>query len=388
MTTSPEASGLSGRVALLHDWVNGFRGGEKVLELIARETPDADLYTLFFVPGSSHPTIERRRVVASWMNRLPGVGRYYRYLLPLFPGWVDGLDLRAYDLVLSSSHCVVKGAVPRRDAVHVCYCHTPMRYVWDRFDDYFGRATGPKRSLLRWQAARLRAWDRATAERVDLYLANSRFVAGRIREFYGLAPDRVRVLHPPVDVERFAAAAGAERTDRYLVVSALVPYKRVETAIRACLRLGRPLTVAGSGPERERLEALVRAEGAGDRVRFLGFVPDPDLPDLMASHRALLFPGVEDFGITPVEATAAGLPVIALARGGALDTIAPGANGVLHEEEGVDGVVAGIREFEASTGFTRDAMLKLARGFAPERFRRDYLAHVSEARERGPVRRT
>lgn len=387
MTTPPDPDSLPGRVALLHDWVNGFRGGEKVLELIAREVPSADLYTLFFVPGSSHPTIEDRRVVASWMNRLPGVQRNYRYLLPLFPGWVDRLDLRDYDLLLSTSHCVVKGAVPRRDAVHVCYCHTPMRYVWDRFDDYFGRARGLKLSLLKWQAARLRNWDRETAERVDLYLANSRFVADRIRDFYGMSPDRVRVLHPPVDVDRFAAADPADRTDRYLVVSALVPYKRVETAIRACLRLGRPLDVAGTGPERERLEALVRAEGAGDRIRFLGFVPDAELPDLMASHRAMLFPGVEDFGITPVEATAAGLPVIALARGGALDTIAPGTNGVLHEEEGVDGVVAGIREFEAAGDYSRAAMLKLARSFRPERFRQEYLAHVQDALQRGPVRR-
>ena len=188
------------RVALVHDWLNGYRGGEKVLREFAELFPQADVYTLFYAAGTTHPSIERLPIHASWMNRLPGVRSRYRWLLPLFPRWADGLRLDDYDLVLSSSHCVAKGARAGASGRHLCYCHTPMRYVWDRFDDYFGSLPAPLRKLVSLQAKRLRRWDRQSADRVDLYLANSCFVRERIERFYGARQRPVEVLHPPVDL--------------------------------------------------------------------------------------------------------------------------------------------------------------------------------------------
>jgi glycosyltransferase involved in cell wall biosynthesis len=332
------------RVALVHDWVTGFRGGEKVLAEIAALVPDADLYTLVYVRGSAVPVIENRRV---------------RWLLPTFSGWADRLDLSDYDLVLSTSHCVAKGARAPSGAPHVCYCHTPMRYVWDRFDDYFGHHRGLVHYLIQKEAARLREWDRKTASRVDQWMANSHFVRDRILEFYGVDPDRVAVVHPPVEVEHFDVRRRppVSREDRYLVVSAL-----------------RRLDVAGTGPEAQRLQELARAHGASDRIRFLGFVADDDLPELMASRRAFLFPGVEDFGITPLEATAAGLPVIARAEGGALDTVRNGVNGYLYSEDGVDALVRALDGFENDgRTFAPDPMNEWAAEFAPARFTDNYL---------------
>jgi glycosyltransferase involved in cell wall biosynthesis len=375
------------RVALVHDWVNGYRGGEKVLQVFAEMFPGADLYTLFYVPGSSHPDIERRCVLPSWMNRLPGVQSRYRWLLPLFPGWADRLDLSDYDLVISSSHCVAKGARAPRNGVHVCYCHTPMRYVWDQYDDYFGHMHGPKEWAIRWQCGRLRGWDRRTAPRVDVYLANSGFVRDRIVRYYGTPPERVNVVHPPVDLEAFPSPAGALRQDRYLVVSALVPQKRVHEAVEACLTTGRALTVAGSGPERARLEAMVARAGAADRIGFLGFVPDEELPGLMASHRALLFPGVEDFGITPVEATAMGLPVVAYGRGGALETVLSGVNGHLYGEPGAAALARALHEFERlEVDWNAQTMREHAARFARPVFVRQVTGQLTAAVAAGSTR--
>jgi glycosyltransferase involved in cell wall biosynthesis len=377
------------RVALVHDWITGYRGGEKVLEAIASFVPRADLYTLIHVRGASHPVIEKRCVRASWMNRLPGVRRYYRWLLPLFPAWADRLDLSGYDLVLSTSHCVAKGVRAPSGAAHVCYCHTPMRYVWDRFEDYFGHVRGPQRRLLRWQASRLRSWDRRSADRVDHYLANSHFVRGRILEYYGLEPSRVSVVHPPVDLRAFPEPGEPPgRSDRYLVVSALVPYKRIDVAVEACARSGRGLDVVGSGPGRSQLEDRVRRLGAGGSVRFLGFVPDEDLGALLRRGRALLFPGIEDFGITPVEATACGLPTVALAQGGALDTIVDGLNGVLYERATVDGLLEGLERFEnMSESWDGDRMREHARNFDRPMFLARYARELRAVLEADPGER-
>lgn len=362
------------RIALVHDWLTGFRGGEKVLDALARLAPGADLHTLIHVPGSTSSVIEDRPIHASIYSKLPGVADYYRWLLPLFPGWIDRLSFDDVDLILSTSHCVAKGARPREGAVHVCYCHTPMRYVWDRFDDYFGHWTGPKRWFIEREADRLRRWDRASADRVHTWVANSRFVRDRIVRFYDVRAEKVEVVAPPVDVAHFEAAldgpGGApEREDRYLAVSALVPYKRIDVAVEACARSGRRLDVAGNGPERAALEARVEALGATDRIRFLGFVPDAELPGLMARRRAFLFPGIEDFGITPVEATAAGLPVIARGVGGVLDSVRDGENGVLYEGDGVEAMVAALEAFESrGEAWDRSAMRAWAREFTVEAF--------------------
>jgi glycosyltransferase involved in cell wall biosynthesis len=287
------------------------RGGERCLEVACELFPEAPLYTLLHVPGSVSPVIERRRIVTSFVQRLPDAPARYRHYLPLFPAAVRSFDLSGYDVVLSMSHCVAKAVRRPAGALHVSYCFSPMRYIWDLYDDYFGRQAP---ALTRWLmppvAAALRRWDRRT-DGVDAFVAISHHIADRIRRVYGRAAD---VIHPPVDVGRFRPAATID--DFYLVVSALVPYKRVDLAIAAARRLGRRLVVVGTGPEERRLRAQ-----AGPGVEFLGWRSDAEVADLYARCRAVLFPAVEDYGIVPLEAAAAGRPTIALARGGALETM-------------------------------------------------------------------
>jgi len=306
------------RVALVHDWLTGMRGGERCLEVFCELFPDADLYTLLHVSGTVSPAIERMPIRTSFIQRLPFAARYYRAYLPLFPRAIESFDLSAYDLVLSSSHCVAKGACPRRGAVHVCYCHTPMRYVWDMFDHYFPRGTRRGGRCRRWAAERvarrLRRWDVRSSDRVTHFVANSRNVAGRIRRHYGRG---AVVIPPPVDCSRFPEPRAHWTEGRYyLALGALAPYKRVDVAVRAAADLPFPLRVAGTGQEERRLRRL-----AGPNVTFLGHVPDEKVPALYAGCRALLFTAEEDFGIVPLEAMASGRPVVAFARGGALETV-------------------------------------------------------------------
>jgi glycosyltransferase involved in cell wall biosynthesis len=322
------------KVALVHDWLTGLRGGERVLEQLCLLYPEADVFTLVYVPGSCGPIIERHRIVASFLDRLPK--RSYRHYLPLFPLAVERFDLRGYDLVVSTSHAVAKGCRPAERATHVGYIHTPMRYVWDQFDAYFGpgRAGPVTRLAAHAVAPLLRRWDVRSTRRVHGLVANSRFVADRIRRYWRREVDAV--VYPPVDTARFVPAA--EGPDDYaLIVSALVPYKRVELAVSAVSRLKRPLWIAGDGPERKRLEAA-----AGPSVRFLGSVESDQLPRLYARARFFVLPGEEDFGIAPVEAQAAGRPVLALGRGGALETVIEGETGMFFPEPTVESLLEGI----------------------------------------------
>jgi len=333
------------RVALVHDWLTGMRGGERCLEVFCELFPDAPLFTLLHVPGSVSPTIETRRITTSFLQRLPGAEVRYRSLLPLFPWAIQGFDLRSYDLVLSASHCVAKGVRVPSQTLHFCFCFTPMRYVWDRYDDYFGERAGlGVRLLMPPVAAALRRWDRTTAARVHHFAAISRFVAERIECCYGR---HAEVIYPPVDIRRFRLAE--EPGEFYLVVSALTPYKRVDLAVEATNRLGLHLVVVGSGPEEARLRAL-----AGPTVEFLGWRSDEEVAELYARCRALLFPPVEDFGIVPLEAMASGRPVIAHGRGGARETVVPldggpeAPTGILFPEQTVESLVETIRGFEAN----------------------------------------
>jgi glycosyltransferase involved in cell wall biosynthesis len=331
------------RVALVHDWLTGMRGGERCLEVLCELFPDAPLFTLLHVPGSVTPQIERRRIVTSFVQRLPRAAARYRYYLPAFPLAIGRFDLSGYDLVVSMSHCVAKGVRVAPGALHLCYCFSPMRYVWDLSSDYFGPGQGlAARTLGPPLAAALRRWDRRTAG-VHRFVAISRHIADRIRRVYDRPAD---VIYPPVDVQRFEIAEAA--ADYYLVVGALVPYKRIDLAVAAANRLGRRLLVVGTGPEEARLRAL-----AGPTVGFLGWRSDADIARLYARCRALVFPAVEDFGITPLEAAAAGRPTIALGSGGALETMvgldateAPTA--VFFEEQSVDALVEAMTRFEAA----------------------------------------
>jgi glycosyltransferase involved in cell wall biosynthesis len=344
-----------------------------VLEVLCERYPDAELFTLLHVRGSVSPAIERRRIHTSALQRLPGVGRYYRECLPLFPMLIEHFDLDAFDLVVSSSHCVAKSVLTRADAVHVCYCHTPMRYAWDQFDAYFGaeRIGRPASRVMRSVMAGLARWDRATADRVDRYVTNSQHVAGRIRTYYNR--DSI-VIYPPVDTDFFHPDAALP--ERFaLVVSALVPYKRVDVAIEACQRARLPLKIVGTGPDRARLE---RNPGSDGGVEFLGRVPDEQLRDLYRHAAFTLMTGEEDFGIAPVEAQACGRPVVALAHGGALETVIPDETGVLVEELSPAAFADGIAQV-LETDFDPAAIRRHAERFSRHRFAADIGELIDES---------
>jgi glycosyltransferase involved in cell wall biosynthesis len=359
------------RVALVHDWLTGMRGGEKVLDAICELFPAAPLYTLIPVPGSVSPRIEDRRIVTSIAQALPRPERLYRYYLPLYPLAIELFDLRGYDLIVSSSHCAAKAVVPPRGAVHVCYCHSPMRYAWDQFDAYFGpdRVGRLRSRLLRPVLRRLARWDAATAGRVDRFLANSQYVAGRIDRYYNR---RSTVVHPPVDTD-FYTPAGRAASSSFLIVSALVPYKRLEIAIDACRRLGRPLRIVGTGPELARLRTL-----AGPEVEFLGWQSDEQIRALYRESAATLLPGVEDFGIVPVEAQACGCPVVALDAGGARDTVIDGVTGVLVSDPTPAAFAGGLARALA-TPFDAEAIRDNAVRFSRRRFLAEFQAQVEDA---------
>ncbi len=363
------------RVAIVHDWLTGMRGGEKVLEAICELYPEAVLYALVRVKGSVSAPIERHDIRTSPAQWLPSAGRRYRHYLPLFPTAVELLDLDEYDLVLSSSHCAVKSVIRSGRATHVCYCHSPMRYAWDQFPAYFGPdQVGPLASrLLRPVLARMARWDAETAGRVDAYIANSRYVAGRIRRYYNR---RSAVVYPPVDTEFYHPGRlpeGGGRSRRFLVVSALVPYKRIDLAIEACRLAGAPLTIVGRGPEEARLRRL-----AGPDVQFLGWRPDAEIRTLYGEATAVLLPGVEDFGMVPVEAQACGTPIVALGSGGACETVEDGVTGVLVQDASARGFADGLARLEALT-LDRAAIRTHAERYARQRFMTEFQAAVTAA---------
>jgi glycosyltransferase involved in cell wall biosynthesis len=355
--------------------------------------PDADLYTLVQVPGATDPIIEKRRVRTSPIQYLPFPGRLYRHYLPLFPIAIEQFDLDGYDLVLSTSHCVAKSVVVPGRARHVCYCLTPMRYAWDQFDAYFGQErVGRLRSrVMRPIMAAMARWDRATEGRVHRYLAISQYVARRIALYYNR---QSTVVFPPVDTAFYtpdpAAAPGpgfdlsereqAEETglsdqprvDGFLVVSALVPYKRVELAIAAARRARVPLTIVGDGPERARLEAL-----ADHHITFLGWRTNEEIRALYRSAIATILPGEEDFGIVPVESQACGRPVVALGRGGVLDTVIDGETGVLFRDDTEASLADALRR-AAALSWDPARIRRHAERFSRERFAREIMTIVDE----------
>jgi glycosyltransferase involved in cell wall biosynthesis len=337
-------------VALVHEWLVTMRGAERVLEVFAELLPDAELFTLVHKKGALSKALESRTIRTSFLQKLPfGVSKY-RHYLPMMPAAIEALDLSPYDFVLSSSFCVAKGVITRPDAKHVTYCHTPMRYVWEQQAEYFGpgRAGPLTRAVAALTTPWLRTWDEASGKRPDHYVANSHHIAGRIRKRYGREAE---VLHPPVDCSRFSAG---DKHDGgyYVMLGAFAPYKRVDLAIEAFQRMGKRLLIAGGGQEGKRIVKLVRPGGP---VELLGELPWDRLAPFFAGAKAFLFPGEEDFGIAPVEAQAAGVPVIAFARGGALETVvglddaakrAP--TGVFFHDQTVEGLIEAVETFEAN----------------------------------------
>jgi len=347
------------RVALVHDWLTGMRGGEKVLEILGGLFPEAPIFTLFHFPGTVSKALESHPIHTSFLQRAPRVREHYRRYLPLFPAAIEEFDLTSYDLIISSSHCVAKGVIPSPDAWHVCYCHTPMRYAWDQEHVYFPERTGLKARTRGLVLSGLRSWDAASASRVNLYVANSSFVERRIRSYYGREAE---VIHPPVDTDFFTPGPSTEN-GYCLMVSALAPYKRVDMAIAACDRLNMELVVVGDGPEAERLRDL-----GSPRTRLLGTVDRERLRDLYRGARLFLQPGVEDFGIASVEALACGTPVVAVAKGGILDVVEDGRHGHLYPDWGGTADLAEAIDKAARIGFNLLDLRSRAESFASTRF--------------------
>jgi glycosyltransferase involved in cell wall biosynthesis len=366
----PPLDGL--RVALVHDWLTGMRGGEKCLEVLCKAFPRALLYTLIHKRGSLSPAIEAMAIRTSLLQSIPGVFRSYRHLLPLMPLAARAWRLRDVDLVVSLSHCVAKSVIPPVGVPHVCYCFTPMRYAWQARETYLETWSGRpfRRLVARAVLERLRHWDQSTASRVSHFVAISETVRHRIGRCYHRDSS---VIQPPVDVEFYTPSpTNRPRHDAYLAVSALVPYKRIDHAVAACTQSNRRLVVIGEGPDRARLEAM-----AGPTVLFLGWQPDEVIRNHYRHCRALLFPGEEDFGIVPVEALACGAPVIALGRGGAAETVDNDV-GRTYFEPTITALLEAIDTWERQ-GCLHDAKLARSRAetFATPLFRRRLLSFLA-----------
>ena len=389
------------KLALVHDWLTGMRGGEKCLEVLCQHFPTANLYTLLHAPGSTSPTIERMNIRTSYLQHVPGVASRYRYLLPLMPNAIRRFALPAdVDLVVSLSHAVAKGIQVPTGVPHVCYCFTPMRYAWETREQYFAAEQPdaaeanslfsarlmrtPLSAARNFVLDRLQSWDREASGGVTHFIAISQTIARRIADNYGR---QSRVIYPPVDTS-FYTPAPVARDDYYLCVSALVPYKRIDLAIRACARLGRRLKIIGHGPEMTRLSRL-----AGPTVELLGWCRDEEIREHLRRCRALLFPGLEDFGIVPVEAQACGAPVIALGQGGATETVLPGSeqqpgSGLFFDDSSVDALAEAIVQFERYPGwFSAEVARRQAERFARERYERELIEFLQDCvpqRHRSP----
>jgi glycosyltransferase involved in cell wall biosynthesis len=325
------------KVAIVHDWLNQIGGAEGVLEALVEMFPDAPIYTSMYWPEEMPAAYRSWDIRTTWMDHLPGIYRHHQPYLLLYPLAFGGLDLQGYDLVISNKSAFCLGVHTSPETRHVCYCLTPTRFVWD-FGSYVDRegVGGSAQRLVRPFLGRLQHWERAAAQRVDAFVAISREVQARIQSFYGRSS---AIIYPPAHTERFVLSEG--HGGYFLIVSRLIPYKRIDLVVRAFGELGLPLWIGGDGRDRQSLEAM-----AGPNVRFLGRVPDDELGPLLAGCRAFIFPGLEDFGIAPVEAMAAGRPVIAYAGGGALDSVVEGVTGTFFHEQTPQALAGAVRRFD------------------------------------------
>lgn len=352
------------RVALLHDWTIHMRGGEKVLEALAEMYPDAVIYTLFYNKEKLSPALQKMEFRASWLQKLPNIEKYYRWLLPVLPQIAGSMEVKDADLVISTCHCVIKGVKIPESAKHICYCHTPMRYLWGFEEEYFGKFPKFLAPALKWLLSKLRAWDLSANKNVDHFISNSENVRKRIETYYGR---EAAVIYPPLDSffspkenrvpeslspghapggqddcnpDRRGASFVSE--EYYLVVSAFVPYKKVDLVIEAFNGLDRKLMIVGKGP----MEQMYRSIRKSEKISFLGAVPDPELRNVYSGAKALIFPTEEDFGIVPLEAQSCGTPVIAFGKGGALESV---KHGVFFQEQTPEAVRKAVLEFESKT---------------------------------------
>ena len=305
------------KIAIIHDWLTGMRGGEKCLEVLCKLYPSADIFTLLHIPGKVSPVIESHRIHTSFIQNLPFSKSKYRYYLPLMPFAIEAFDLKGYDLILSSSHCVAKSVKPGPSSMHICYCHTPMRYIWDQFDQYFGKGKSSwfAATAMKFIRGWLQRWDVKTSRRVNHFIANSRHVQKRIKKYYN---QEAAIIHPPVDTGLFTPDTNEKKENYFLIVSAFAPYKRLDLAVNAFNQLNLPFFVIGEGQDAKRLKEMAKTN-----IHFEGWLDNTQIRSYFARCRAFIFCGEEDFGITLLEAQAMGRPVIALGRGGALETVVP-----------------------------------------------------------------
>ncbi len=361
------------RIAIVHHWFVTKGGGERVAECIASLFPQAEIFTLVAAPEGIPQGLRERAMHTSFLQRIPMGASHHRHMMPFYAWATESLDLRGFDLVISSDSGPVKGVRVDERAVHICYCHSPMRYLYDGYEAYREQMGALVRAAFTATAGRLRRWDERAAGRVTYFVANSRYVAGRIERVYGR---EAAVIHPPIDLER--ARLAKQTGEHYLCAGRLVGYKQTEVLMEACRRLGRKLRIAGAGPEEARLRRM-----AGPNVRFLGALPDEELWQQYAECRALLFAADEDFGMVPLEAQACGRPVVCYGAGGSLETVrseGEGLTGVYFGEQTIESAMDGIRRFEAreaefsprvtqawAAGFATPVFLRAMREFVLER---------------------
>lgn len=358
------------RVALVHHWLVKMRGGEKVLEALCKIFPKADIFTIVCDPDAITDTIKNHRIQTSWIQKLPGAVRHYRHYLPLFPLAIEQFDLSAYDLVISSDASVCKGVLTQPETCHICYCHTPIRYAWSAYHTYLNLSQSVwKRKLFPFVASYLRIWDHSASSRVDYFIANSGNVARRIHKYYRREST---ILYPPIRVGDFQVAPSSQ--EYFLAAGELTPYKRLDLAVRAFNRMGLPLWIVGDGVDARKLRKL-----AGNSIRFLGWLPDEQFRAVLSQCRALVHPGEEDFGMIVPEAHACGRPVIALGRGGALETVLPQVNGLCFRDRTVESLCEAVAQFEKSESQFRPAEIRsTSLLFDESRFRERIVEIISE----------
>lgn len=358
---------MKNNVAIIHDWLNGMRGGEKALEELLEIFPEADIFTLFLEEENISEKIKAHKIFTSSLNKYKFIRKHYRHFLPLFPAAVEEFNLKEYDVVISSSHCVVKGIIPHPGSLHISYIYSPMRYIWDQYYSYFGKIKGLKKFYIKRQISRLRTWDAVSSSRVDYFVAISRFIQERILRYYRR---KSFVIHPPVDTEGFQPCPNP-RKDYFLTVSALVPYKKNDLLIEAFNKTGDKLIIVGKGSEEKRLKKI-----AARNIDFKKDVPQDELIELYRNAAAFVFAGIEDFGISFVEAQACGIPIVAYKKGGVLDIITD-ETGILFEHQTCKDLIDAIGKIKKNN-FKPSFIRKNSIKFSKKNFKTNFKNYFDE----------
>lgn len=357
------------KVAIVHEWLSVYGGSERVTEILHEIFPDAPIYCLVYDNENMPKRFEKYDIRTTFIQKLPFAKKKYQNYLPLMPMAYEELDLIEYDLVISSSSACSKGIITRSDAIHICYCHTPTRYLWEFYYDYVRGMSKLKKVIISGFIHKLRMWDRLAADRVDFFVANSNYIAGRIKKYYRRDS---KVIFPPVNTHKYNINTIDE--EYYLVVSRLVPYKKIDIAIEAFNKMGLPLVVIGDGSEKENLKKIAK-----NNIKILGRLTDEEIVEYYSKCKAFIFPGEEDFGITPVEAQASGRPVIAYGRGGALDTVLEDKTGKFFYEQNANSLEEAVIEFEKSgVNYSKEEIKDWAEKFSVDRFKCEIKKYIQE----------